>query len=47
MYLYTMQFRKSLLLLLLTCLLISGCGIFRKKCDCPRFSNTEQGLNRA
>lgn len=28
---------KKIVLVVLVAALVSGCGIFRKKCDCPKF----------
>jgi hypothetical protein len=36
-----MRARKLLLIISLLSLLSAGCGIFKKKCDCPRFGSVE------
>ncbi|HRU60240.1 MAG: hypothetical protein ACO1G7_00015 [Bacteroidota bacterium] len=44
MYLRFMLRRRSFFLLSLVLLLSSGCGIFKKKCDCPRFGSAENRI---
>lgn len=50
-YLYSVMFSmrkvsiKVLILLIGFCLSFSGCGIFKKKCDCPPVGNSQKKIS--
>lgn len=37
-----MQTKNKYIVMLATIILLSGCGIFKKKCDCPKFEKKKK-----